>query len=125
MKDAKVWWVRFSLDFRGELLACGNRSGQVFLWHPHEARKEARHVLLRKPPSAKGTVRQTAVSYDGSTVLFSCDDGTIWRFDAPAVAAAVAATAAAAAAAAAGAGSAAASGAAAAGGRGGAAARGG
>ena len=27
-------------------------------------------------------VRQTAVSYNGSTVLACCEDGTIWRWDA-------------------------------------------
>ena len=26
-------------------------------------------------------VRQTAVSYDASTVLACCEDGTIWRWD--------------------------------------------
>lgn len=80
MEDAKVWWVRFSLDVHCSLLACGNHSGRCFLWRPHERRKEARYKL-RRPPGPKSTVRQTALSYDGTTVLFSCDDGTIWRFD--------------------------------------------
>ena len=31
----------------------------------------------------ESAVRQTALSDDGSTLLASCDDGTIWRFDRP------------------------------------------
>ena len=33
-------------------------------------------------------VRQTAVSYDASTILACCEDGTIWRWDSTAALAA-------------------------------------
>lgn len=34
-----------------------------------------------KIPHGKSVVRQTAVSYDASTILACCDDGTIVRWD--------------------------------------------
>lgn len=117
-----VWFLRFSLDARGETLACGGREGRVCVFDPRrvpepgggpaEPMRRLRCAVPRgvksvlrerraggggrgPPPSSSSSapplasvggesvVRQTALSDDGSTLLASCDDGTIWRFDRP------------------------------------------
>lgn len=90
MEKAKVWFIRMSLDPRCNVMACGNTSGQVYLWDVHSLTSQPQAVLSRETPISKHhgkstsknvTVRQTAVSYDMSTVLACCEDGTIWRWD--------------------------------------------
>jgi hypothetical protein len=29
-----MWWVRFDVALAGDLLACGNGAGSLFLWDP-------------------------------------------------------------------------------------------
>ena len=128
-KADDVYFVRFSLDARGDTLACGGKEGRVCVFDPRrvplpaggpaEPRKKLRCAVPRgvksvlkdqarggkggggggggaapppHPSSAAAApggcgggsvVRQTALSDDGSTLLASCDDGTIWRFDRP------------------------------------------
>ncbi|WVZ95193.1 hypothetical protein U9M48_040989 [Paspalum notatum var. saurae] len=68
-----MWFMKFSCDFHFNQLAIG-----VTLM-----------LLDAKPPSffrlhhhqSKVPIRQTALSYDGSTILAAGDDGTIWRWD--------------------------------------------
>lgn len=35
--DCDIWYVRFSMDFKQRLLACGNKSGSVFVWNGKQA----------------------------------------------------------------------------------------
>ncbi|GAX80271.1 hypothetical protein CEUSTIGMA_g7709.t1 [Chlamydomonas eustigma] len=79
LPDSKMWFVRFSLNCSLTLLACGNRVGKVFLYNPHEPASS--HVVQLKTGKNTAVVRQTAVSQDGSIVLASCEDGSIWRWD--------------------------------------------
>mmetsp|Transcript_6106 Transcript_6106/g.13268 ORF Transcript_6106/g.13268 Transcript_6106/m.13268 type:complete len:385 (+) Transcript_6106:260-1414(+) len=79
LPDSHIWFVRFSLDPTLSLLACGNRQGKVFVWNPNQVPAELKQKLGAKKCTT--VVRQTAVSWDGCTVLASCEDGTIWRWD--------------------------------------------
>ncbi|KAL0021903.1 hypothetical protein WJX79_001641 [Trebouxia sp. C0005] len=90
LEKAKVWFIRMSLDLKCSLMACGDVTGQVYLWDMHTLTDEPQAVLDRELPIGKGlakvsngnvTVRQTAVSYDASIILACCEDGTIWRWD--------------------------------------------
>lgn len=80
LEDADIWFIRFSMDARCRVLACGSRTGRVFLWDTDAVTPHAK-FRVKRPPGKDNTVRQTALSHDGSILLFSCDDGTIWRFD--------------------------------------------
>ncbi|GMH38145.1 hypothetical protein BSKO_06029 [Bryopsis sp. KO-2023] len=76
---ADIWFIRFSLDFSFRLLACGNRTGKVYLWDMGES--PLKEPLRLASKECKSVVRQTAISSDGSIVLASCEDSTIWRWD--------------------------------------------
>ncbi|KAG9147812.1 hypothetical protein Leryth_003427 [Lithospermum erythrorhizon] len=77
--DSNHWFMKFSLDFKFKTMAIGNRKGRVYVWD-----------LLSSPPelisklstsNLNSTIRQTALSFNGSTILCCCDDGSIWRWD--------------------------------------------
>ncbi len=55
LEDAHVWFVRFALDKQCRTLACGTRSGHVFVWDPQdlEAKPAAK---LRRDAGVKTTV---------------------------------------------------------------------
>ncbi|CAI0437094.1 unnamed protein product [Linum tenue] len=78
--ECDIWFIKFSCDFHYNAAAIGNREGKIFVWE-----------LQTSPPSliarlshaqSKSPIRQTAMSFDGSTILSCCEDGTIWRWDA-------------------------------------------
>ncbi|CAN1168071.1 Polycomb group protein FIE1 [Linum perenne] len=78
--ECDIWFIKFSYDFHFNAAAIGNREGKIFVWE-----------LQTSPPSliarlsnaqSKSPIRQTAMSFDGSTILSCCEDGTIWRWDA-------------------------------------------
>jgi polycomb protein EED len=56
-----MWWVRFSVSLAGDLLACGNGAGKVFVWDPSGGGGGAAELTL----SHKGCVRVVGVSYFG------------------------------------------------------------
>ncbi len=53
MEKAKVWFVRMSLDLKCSVLACGNTSGQVYLWDMHSLTDRPQAVLSRESPISK------------------------------------------------------------------------
>ena len=75
--DANIWFVRFALDADCTLLAVGNKSGKLYVW---DVDSPGCSCKLQHPQS-KVTVRQTALSPDGSILIGVCDDSTIWRWD--------------------------------------------
>eukprot|EP00877_Chromochloris_zofingiensis_P000784 jgi/Chrzof1/10706/Cz05g09150.t1 len=82
LMHANMWWVRFSLSLSGDVLACGNGQGKMYVWNPNEMNAAAKAVLGTK--ACTRVVRQTAVSLDGDIIVSSCEDGTVWRWDATA-----------------------------------------
>ncbi|GLC45623.1 hypothetical protein PLESTB_001786700 [Pleodorina starrii] len=75
----RTWFVRFSCDVNFSALACGNARGKVFVFSPLAPTPAPRARL--SAPQCKAVVRQTAVSWDGSTILASCEDGSVHRWD--------------------------------------------
>ncbi|KAL4524792.1 hypothetical protein Ndes2526A_g06899 [Nannochloris sp. 'desiccata'] len=82
-----VWWMRFSLDFRGNILAQGTSRGAVLVYRMHPLQEQ--YVAKLKPRRAgkneEGSrllVRQTAVSFDGKTIVSCHEDGSLTRYDA-------------------------------------------
>ncbi|KOM26351.1 hypothetical protein LR48_Vigan252s006300 [Vigna angularis] len=74
-----IWFIKFSCDFHFNIATVGNREGKIFVWElqscPPVLATELSH------PQSNYPIRQTATSFDGSTILSCCEDGTIWRWD--------------------------------------------
>ncbi|KAJ0102368.1 hypothetical protein Patl1_04329 [Pistacia atlantica] len=70
----------FSCDFHYNAAAIGNREGKIYVWELQSSPP----VLIARLSHAqsKSPIRQTAMSFDGSTILSCCEDGAIWRWDA-------------------------------------------
>eukprot|EP00210_Caulerpa_lentillifera_P004192 g3998.t1 len=79
LDNCELWYVRFSLDFEYQILACGDQQGKVHVWDIHNP-YYIRHSLL-EDNDCNFVIRQTAVSTDGSTILAACDEGDVWRWD--------------------------------------------
>mmetsp|Transcript_27517 Transcript_27517/g.65182 ORF Transcript_27517/g.65182 Transcript_27517/m.65182 type:complete len:392 (-) Transcript_27517:292-1467(-) len=76
---ADIWFIRFSLDYWYQFMAVGNRTGKVFVYDIFESTSCLQKLTA---PGLKCPVRQTAVSFDGKTILCSCEDSSIYRWDA-------------------------------------------
>ncbi|KAH9651379.1 hypothetical protein WN944_001936 [Citrus x changshan-huyou] len=78
--ECDIWFIKFSCDFHYNAAAIGNREGKIFVWELQSSPP----VLIARLSHAqsKSPIRQTAMSYDGSTILSCCEDGAIWRWDA-------------------------------------------
>ncbi|GFZ12468.1 transducin/WD40 repeat-like superfamily protein [Actinidia rufa] len=77
--ECDIWFIKFSCDFHYNAAAIGNREGKIFVWELQSSPP----VLIAKLShvQSKSPIRQTAMSFDGSTILSCCEDGTIWRWD--------------------------------------------
>ncbi|TXG67380.1 hypothetical protein EZV62_008655 [Acer yangbiense] len=78
--ECDIWFIKFSYDFHYNAVAIGNREGKILVWDLQSSPP----VLIAKLSHAqsKSPIRQTAMSFDGSTILSCCEDGAIWRWDA-------------------------------------------
>ncbi|KAJ1267159.1 hypothetical protein BS78_07G035300, partial [Paspalum vaginatum] len=74
-----MWFMKFSCDFHFNQLAIGNCKGEIFVWDLQSCPPDLTARLHHH--QSKVTIRQTALSYDGSTILAAGDDGTVWRWD--------------------------------------------
>ncbi|XP_011095328.1 polycomb group protein FERTILIZATION-INDEPENDENT ENDOSPERM isoform X1 [Sesamum indicum] len=77
--ECDIWFIKFSCDFHYKAAAVGNREGKIYVWEvqssPPVLVARLSHVQSKSP------IRLTAMSFDGSTILCCCEDGTIWRWD--------------------------------------------
>uniref|UniRef100_A0A0E0EHN4 Uncharacterized protein n=1 Tax=Oryza meridionalis TaxID=40149 RepID=A0A0E0EHN4_9ORYZ len=77
--ECDIWFIKFSCDFHFNQLAIGNREGKVYVWEVQSSPPVLTARLTN--PQCKSAIRQTAVSFDGSTILACSEDGSIWRWD--------------------------------------------
>ncbi|KAJ7981616.1 polycomb group protein FERTILIZATION-INDEPENDENT ENDOSPERM [Quillaja saponaria] len=78
--ECDIWFIKFSCDFHYNSAAIGNREGKIFVW---ELQSSPPLLTARlSHPHSNLPIRQTAMSFDGSTILGCSEDGTIWRWDA-------------------------------------------
>ncbi|PAN34236.1 hypothetical protein PAHAL_6G076500 [Panicum hallii] len=73
------WFIKFSCDFHFNQLAIGNCEGAIYLWEVQSSPPVLTARLYNE--QCKSLIRQTAVSFDGSTILGAGEDGNIWRWD--------------------------------------------
>ncbi|PWZ29195.1 Polycomb group protein FIE1 [Zea mays] len=74
-----LWFMKFSCDFYSNQMAIGNNKGEIYVWEVQSSPPVLIDRLCNQ--ECKSPIRQTAVSFDGSTILGAADDGAIWRWD--------------------------------------------
>lgn len=83
VKNCDIWFVKFSIDNRMKYMALGNRIGKTYIFdldsHDHDSRPVDKYILSH--PKCTSTIRQTCFSNNANTLICSCEDGTIWRWD--------------------------------------------
>ena len=57
-----MWFVRFAMDRQCRTLACGTRSGHVFVWDPADLKSKP-HAKLKRDPGSKTTVSAPVSCY--------------------------------------------------------------
>ena len=60
-------------------MAVGNVEGKVMIFDLTKAPAESAIVLSHA--ACRSTIRQLAFSHDSTTLVYVCDDGTLWRWD--------------------------------------------
>ncbi|KAL1828210.1 polycomb group protein FERTILIZATION-INDEPENDENT ENDOSPERM isoform X1 [Daucus carota subsp. sativus] len=76
--ECDMWFIKFSCDFHYKAAAIGNKEGKIFVW---DLQSSPPVLITRLCHGTKSTIRQTAMSYDGKTILSCSDDGYICRWD--------------------------------------------
>ncbi|PIA46819.1 hypothetical protein AQUCO_01500396v1 [Aquilegia coerulea] len=78
--ECDIWFIKFSCDYHYKTAAIGNREGKIFVWELQSSPP----VLIARLSyvHSKSPIRQTAMSFDGSTILACTEEGQIWRWDA-------------------------------------------
>lgn len=81
MSNCEIWFLRFCLDFKMQMLACGNQCGRIFVWDlAVDEPSLSKHVQLFHP-KCESAVRHVGFSRCGNVLISVCDNGTIWRWD--------------------------------------------
>jgi polycomb protein EED len=85
IKHCQVWFMRFDTNANENLLlAVGNQKGQIKVWdidRVGNAQEENGFPLL-KHASCDSTIRMVSFSPDGKSLVATCDDATVWKWDA-------------------------------------------
>jgi len=79
-RDADIWFVRFSLDPRLEILAVGNKFGKLWLWNVDGTGSSNPLVKAAGHVKCTAAIRQTVFSPDRRFLLCCCEDGSIWKW---------------------------------------------
>lgn len=73
-----IWFVRFSIDEMGQLLAVGNIKGEIDIWDIDACKKKPSQTLK---PMVNSTIRMLSFSPDGKTLVACNDTATVCRWD--------------------------------------------
>ena len=82
LNKCDVWFVRFATDPNCRMLAVGNNAGEVKVWDVSSPNPTRKHFANLTHPGCSGTVRMVSFSPDGRSLVATCDDSTIWKWDA-------------------------------------------
>jgi len=74
-KSCDVWYVRFGKNKECNMLAIGNKTGDLRLFHI-----DTRTYYNFATFNTSSTVRQVSFSPDSSSLIVVCDDSTVWRW---------------------------------------------
>ena len=76
-----VWFMRFQTDWDCQLLALGNTVGEIRVWEVG-ANPTKKHFCTLMQQYCVSAVRMVAFSPDSKLLLASCDDASIWVWEA-------------------------------------------
>ena len=62
LDNAKVWFIRMSLSARGNVMACGNTQGQVYVWDRHQLMEQPQAILTHNNAKFGKTAKSAAPS---------------------------------------------------------------
>ncbi|KAH0836919.1 hypothetical protein HID58_092446 [Brassica napus] len=71
--------IKFSCDLSMKFVSVGNDKGDIYVWDLKSFPPVLVTVLSHY--KSKSLIRQTAMSTDGTTILATSEDGTLWRWD--------------------------------------------
>eukprot|EP00560_Eucampia_antarctica_P008715 CAMPEP_0197826390 /NCGR_PEP_ID=MMETSP1437-20131217/3354_1 /TAXON_ID=49252 ORGANISM="Eucampia antarctica, Strain CCMP1452" /NCGR_SAMPLE_ID=MMETSP1437 /ASSEMBLY_ACC=CAM_ASM_001096 /LENGTH=149 /DNA_ID=CAMNT_0043426809 /DNA_START=598 /DNA_END=1047 /DNA_ORIENTATION=+ len=74
-----VWFVRFQTDRAGRMLAIGNTKGDIKIW---EVGTHKNPFATLSNAQCTSTIRMVSFSPDGKSIIATCDDSTVWKWDA-------------------------------------------
>jgi polycomb protein EED len=79
-EDCEMWFIKFSMDPKQNLLSVGNSKGVTYVWDtdvddPFDV-KPAQLIH----PKCQTIVRQTCFNNDSTILICVCEDSTIWRW---------------------------------------------
>lgn len=79
LPGADIWFLRFDVDPRHELVAAGNKLGKVAIWRVDADISSP--VVRLSQNKCNSAVRQVAFSPDSKLLAYSCDDASVWIYD--------------------------------------------
>jgi len=85
--NCKVWFLRFQTDANYRLIALGNSVGNVTIWYldPNDAERvkhRSKPLCVLSHSLCSSVVRMASFAPDGKSLVYCCDDSTVWKFDA-------------------------------------------
>lgn len=80
VKDCTYFFMRFALDTNMERLCCGTDNGAVKVLNLNSPDPERLSTQTLKHVKCKSSVRDLSFSRCGKTLVYCCDDGTIWSW---------------------------------------------
>ena len=78
LDDCEIWFVRFTIDRTGKLLAAGNMKGDVDIWDIDECSDDASKRLKSNVDS---TIRMLSFSPNGRVLVGCNDHAHVFRWD--------------------------------------------
>lgn len=79
-----VWFIRFQTDLDCQMLAIGNTRGDVKVWEiaGSAVSPTKKHFANLTNNQCASTVRMVSFSPDTRSLVATCDDSTLWKWDA-------------------------------------------
>ena len=88
INHCQVWFLRFQTDHMDRLLALGDSIGNVNIWYldPNDDKRGDKYngtpLFTLRHSLCSSVVRMVSFSPDGKSLVYCCDDATVWKYDA-------------------------------------------
>lgn len=83
LNKCDVWFVRFQTDSPDcRCLAVGNNVGEVKVWDVGSPNPNRKYFANLTHGQCTSTVRMASFSPDGRSIVATCEDSTVWKWDA-------------------------------------------
>mmetsp|Transcript_22663 Transcript_22663/g.29964 ORF Transcript_22663/g.29964 Transcript_22663/m.29964 type:complete len:244 (-) Transcript_22663:36-767(-) len=96
LKHCDIWFIRFNADADCRMLAIGNNRGSIMVWKidtqsslpllsvegGKKTKKVGGYFASLSNQHCNSTVRMVSFSPDAKSLIATCDDSTVWKWDA-------------------------------------------